>query len=175
MRKFYQFAIAAAAVCVMAACGNKSGNETKDADSTKAEQPAQAEAPQSRDAETAFFSVTAPEGWKVEVDTTWDAHKDIRMEDVNSTETFKPVIRVKVHKEKKMQEAIDDLTKGSSTYKKGADFKAGDWTFTTVRGSNAINHCFAQLDGGRLLEIEVIYIDPENEAVKPVVESIKLK
>lgn len=175
MRKFYQFAIAAAAVCVMAACGNKSGNETKDADSTKAEQPAQAEAPQSRDAETAFFSVTAPEGWKVEVDTTWDSHKEVRMEDVNSTETFKPVIEVTVHKEKKMQEAIEYLTKGGDTYKKGADFKAGNWTFTTVRGSNAINHCFAQLDGGRLLEIEVIYTDPENEAVKPVVESIKLK
>lgn len=175
MRKFYQFAIAAAAVCVMAACGNKSGNETKDADSTKAEQPAQAETPQSRDAETAFFSVTAPEGWKVEVDTTWDSHKEVRMEDVNSTETFKPVIEVTVHKEKKMQEAIEYLTKGGDTYKKGADFKAGNWTFTTVRGSNAINHCFAQLDGGRLLEIEVIYTDPENEAVKPVVESIKLK
>lgn len=175
MRKFYQFAIAAAAVCVMAACGNKSGNETKDANSTKAEQPAQAETPQSRDAETAFFSVTAPEGWKVEVDTTWDSHKEVRMEDVNSTETFKPVIEVTVHKEKKMQEAIEYLTKGGDTYKKGADFKAGNWTFTTVRGSNAINHCFAQLDGGRLLEIEVIYTDPENEAVKPVVESIKLK
>lgn len=175
MRKFYQFAIAAAAVCVMAACGNKSGNETKDADSTKTEQPAQAETPQSRDAETAFFSVTAPEGWKVEVDTTWDSHKEVRMEDVNSTETFKPVIEVTVHKEKKMQEAIEYLTKGGDTYKKGADFKAGNWTFTTVRGSNAINHCFAQLDGGRLLEIEVIYTDPENEAVKPVVESIKLK
>lgn len=167
--------MAAAAVCVMAACGNKSGNETKNADSTKTEQPAQAEAPQSRDAETAFFSVTAPEGWKVEVDTTWDSHKEVRMEDVNSTETFKPVIEVTVHKEKKMQEAIEYLTKGGDTYKKGADFKAGNWTFTTVRGSNAINHCFAQLDGGRLLEIEVIYTDPENEAVKPVVESIKLK
>lgn len=167
--------MAAAAVCVMAACGNKSGNETKDADSTKTEQPAQAETPQSRDAETAFFSVTAPEGWKVEVDTTWDSHKEVRMEDVNSTETFKPVIEVTVHKEKKMQEAIEYLTKGGDTYKKGADFKAGNWTFTTVRGSNAINHCFAQLDGGRLLEIEVIYTDPENEAVKPVVESIKLK
>ncbi len=175
MRKFYQFAMAAAAVCVMAACGNKSGNEPKDADSTKTEQPAQAEAPQSRDAETAFFSVTAPEGWKVEVDTTWDAHKDVRMEDVNSTETFKPAIRVKVHKEKKMQEAIEYLTKGSDTYKKGADYKAGNWTFTTVRGSNGLNNCFAQLDGGRLLEVETIYIDPENEAVKPVVESIKLK
>lgn len=174
MRKLYQFAIAAAAVGVMVACGNKSGNEAKDADSTKTEQTA-VEEPQSRDAETEYFTVTAPEGWNVEVDNNWDAHKDVNMEDVNSTETFKPKIKVKVHKEKKMDEAIEYLTKNSSTYKKGADFKAGEFTFTTVRGTNGLNNCFVQLEDGRLLEVETVYIDPEAEVVKPVVESIKLK
>lgn len=172
MRKFYLFAIAAVAVC-MASCGNKAGNAAGEADSTATTEQV-AEAP-STFAETDFFSVTGPEGWEIKADNNWDSSKEVEMEDVNSTEVFKPKIEIKVYKDKKMQDEIDKLLKHADTYKKGADLKIGDFNFTTVRGSNKLNYCYAELEGGRLLEVETVYMDPEAEVVKPVVESIKIK
>lgn len=167
MRKFFQFAIAAAAVCVMAACGNKSANNAESADST-----ATAQAP-SNVAETDFFSVTGPDGWEIKADNGWDSSKSVRMEDVNSAETFKPAIKVEVYKEKKMQEQVDYYTKHGD--KKGADLKVGSYTFTTLIGANKVTHCYTELPDGRLMELQLAYLEPEAEVVKQVVESIKIK
>ncbi len=174
MKKIFSYVVVAIAAFAMAACGNKSANTGESADSTATEQAAEAAAP-STFAETDFFSVTGPDGWEVKADNSWDSNKSVRMEDVNSTETFKPAIKVTVYKEKTIQEKVEYLTKGGDTYKKGDDLKLGDYTFTTVRGSNKLNYCYAQLEDGRLLEVETIYIEPEAEVVKPVVESIKIK
>lgn len=174
MRKIFSYAVVAFAAFAMAACGNKSANTGESADSTATEQAAEAAAP-STFAETDFFSVTGPDGWEVTADNSWDSHKSVDMEDVNSTETFKPKIKIAIYTDKTLQEKVEYLTKAGDTYKKGDDLKIGNYTFTTVRGSNSLNYCYAELDGGRLLEVETVYMEPEAEVVKPVVESIKIK
>lgn len=60
-------------------------------------------------------------------------------------------------------------------YKKGADLKVGSYTFTTLFGDNKVNHCFTELPDGRLMELQLVYLEPEAEVVKQVVESIKIK
>ena len=110
MKKFFSYGVVAIAAFAMVSCGNKAGNASADKDSTATEQVA--EAP-STFAENEFFSVTGPDGWEVKADDTW---KKVGMEDVNSTETFKPKINIRVYEDKKLQEKIDYLLKGGDTY-----------------------------------------------------------
>jgi hypothetical protein len=171
MRKIYQIALAATVACTMVACGNKTNNNGDNADSVKTEEVAQAP---SNIGECEWFTVTVPEGWKATVDNDWDSMKSVSMEDVNSSETFKPVVEVIVYKDKTQKEAIESDLK-SDNDSKGDDMKIGEYTFNTILGKNSVNHCYTTLADGRLMEVKVVYTLPDAETLKPIVESIKLK
>lgn len=100
--------------------------------------------------------------------------KSVSMEDVNSSETFKPVVEVIVYKDKTQKEAIESDLK-SDNDSKGDDMKIGEYTFNTILGKNSVNHCYTTLADGRLMEVKVVYTLPDAETLKPIVESIKLK
>lgn len=166
---FYSFAAAAFAL-TFAACGNKTEAPVEGADSVQ-ENVEAAEAP------TTFFenddlSVTGPEGWEIK-NGSFGA---ISMEDVNSKETFKPKMEVRVIKDKTLKDKEDYYLNETKGTVKGADLNIGDYKFTTFRDdSSKLYHCFAELPNGGLLEVYTVYMEPEAEVVKPVVESIKLK
>lgn len=163
----YSFAVFAFALS-FTACDNKTGSSAETADSTQ--DSATAEAP-TRDFENDFFTLTAPEGWEVSKRGS-DA---VRMEDVNSKETFKPVITVRFQENKTLKEKMDYLTQSGST-KKGADYKAGEFTFTTARNEQSeLYYCVTEVKGG-LLNVETAYVSPEKmEVLAPVIESLKMK
>lgn len=168
---FYSFAIVALGL-TLAACSGKTESNPAAADSTAQEpEPAAAEAP-SREIANDLFSVTGPEGWELS-DASFGR---IRMEDVNSSETFKPVIKVGVNKEKSLKDKEDYYLNQTKGYKKGENLTIGAYTFTTFRNEDSqLYSCCADLEGGGVLEVETVYFLPEDERLKPVVESIKLK
>jgi len=166
----YSFAAMAFAL-TFTACGSKTEGTDNAADSAKQEEAPAAEAQASvREMENEDLSVTCPEGWTIEK----GSFGRIEMEDVNSTEAFKPKIKVSVIKDKTMKEKMDYYISGET--KAGADYTAGGYTFKTARNeSSELYYCLAELEGGKLLQLETVYIAPEADVVKPVVESIKLK
>lgn len=152
------------------ACGGKTEAPAENPDSA-AQEVAEAEAPSSN-FENEFFTVTAPEGWKVEE----DGSSGVEMEDVNSTETFKPKIKIKVYTDKTLAEKEDYYLNHTKGTVKGADVTFGDLTFKTFRDNDSeLYYCFAELEGGKLLELYTVYMEPEADAVKPVMETLKLK
>lgn len=169
MKKFIFSVAALAMTLAFSACGNKTEAPAEGADSTS--EAAVAEAPTTF-CENEDLSVTGPEGWEIKK----GSFGAISMQDVNSKETFKPKIEVRVIKDKTMKDKEDyylNKTKGSV---KGADVTIGDYKFTTFRDdSSKLYHCFAELADGRLLEVYTVYMEPEADVVKPVVESVKLK
>ena len=163
----YSFA-AIAFAATLVSCSGKTEAGAEAADSVKEEAP-EAQAPV-RDMENEDLSVTCPEGWTI----SEGSFGRIEMEDVNSTEAFKPKIKVSVIKDKTMKDKMDYYIKGET--KAGADYTAGGYTFKTARNeSSELYYCLAELEGGKLLQLETVYIAPEADVVKPVVESIKLK
>ena len=163
------FVLAAMALALsFTSCGNKTEAAAEGADSAK-EEATEAAAP-TRDMENEDLSVTCPEGWSI----SEGSFGRIEMEDVNSTETFKPKIKVSVIKDKTMKDKMDYYIDGET--KAGADYTAGGYTFKTARNeSSELYYCLAELADGKLLQLETVYIAPEADVVKPVVESIKLK
>lgn len=164
------FSLAALALSVsFTSCGGKA--EPKEgADTAQAEAPAAEEAP-SAALENDDMTVTAPEGWEAKKSAF-----GFRMENVKSTETFKPVIKVNLSK-KTAAEQEDYYTSKTKGFKKGDDVKLGEYTFKTFRNEDsALYYCYAEVEGKGLLEVETAYVAPEKmEELAPVVESIKLK
>lgn len=153
------------------ACGGKTEAGAEAADSAQDSAVAEAEPPTS-EFENDLFTLTAPEGWEV----SKSGSDGVRMEDVKSTETFKPVIKVRVYTDKTLQDKSDYLLNQTNGYKKGADLTIGSYTFTTFRNEQSeLYSCYAEVEGGKLLEVETVYFEPESEVLKPVVESLKLK
>lgn len=166
---FYSFATIALGL-TLAACSGKTESNPAAADST-VQEPVAEEAP-SREIANDLFSVTGPEGWELS-DASFGR---IRMEDVKSSETFKPVIKVGVDKEKSLKDKEEYYLTKTNGYKKGENLTIGAYTFTTFRNEDSqLFSCCVDLEGGGVLEVETVYFPPEDERLKPVVESIKLK
>lgn len=172
MKKTLFAMLALASTTMFTACGGKTEATAENTDSAAATAEATEAAAPSNVCENDEFSVTGPEGWEIKK----GSFGYIEMEDVNSTETFKPIIKVCVYKDKTLKDQEDYYLNKTKGTVKGADVTIGNYTFTTFRNDQSeLYHCFATLEDGRLLEVYTVYMKPENEAVKPVVESIKLK
>ncbi|MBR1711911.1 MAG: hypothetical protein IJ722_00700 [Alloprevotella sp.] len=164
----YSFA-ALALTASFAACGGKTEGGTDATDSVK---DTTAVMTPTNYLENEDLGVTCPDGWEIK-DGGFDY---IEMEDVNSKETFKPIIKVRTIKDKDLKFYEDYYLNKTKGTVKGADVTYGEYTFKTFRDDNSkLYHCFAELSDGRLLEVYTVYMEPEAEVVKPVVESIKLK
>lgn len=151
------------------ACDSKTAPGTATADSTQQDSTeAMAETPKNVfDGEN--FSVTGPEGWEAS-----ESFYGVRFEDVNSKETFKPVITIGMDKKKTLAEKLEYDAKSRT---KGADVTIGEYTFTTMRNeSSGLYSGYAEVEGGVLI-LETAYFAPEEklDVLKAVFETLKLK
>ncbi len=174
MKKVILPLLALAFAVSFSACGGKTEGGAEANDSTKADSAQVTEEAQSPTGtiDVEAFTVTTPEGWEA----TSKSSNSVRMEDVKSKETFKPVITIRVQENRTVKDKEDYYQTKTKGFSKGADVTIGSYTFTTFRNPDSeLYDCFTQLEGGSLLIVELAYFEPESEILKPVVESLKIK
>lgn len=166
-----------AAAAMFAACN---GNTTTEGSNTPADSVATeqtAEEPEEAvvekmgpcSIESNDLSLDVPEGWKA---TVGNFNKITMTKNRDDNMTQK--IEVSLVPYKTAGARIDDLV--STGIEKGADVKIGGKTYFTVRSeSNEFYHLVADWGEEKCLDLTINFIQPEDDIVKAVVESVKLK
>jgi hypothetical protein len=184
-KSFSLIAILAASFCMMASCGNKSGNNAGGADSAEVVNEAAPEtAVQSLpEVKTTFeqktFTVSVPEGWNTTPNREVEA-SDIMvfkgdMEKIMSIPCV--IINVDVPEDGKSFEegvktmetesgakAIDDITIDGKTYK-GFELQEGE-----VKGT-----IMAREENGKTIGITLANVQPTDPDVLAILQSLKMK
>lgn len=188
-KSVFSITILAAAFCMMASCGNKSGNNAGDANSTEVAPEATSEAaPETTtqslpEVKTSFeqktFTVSVPEGWNTTPNREVEA-SDIMvfkgdMEKIMSIPCV--IINVDVPEDgksfeegvKKMEDEsgakpIADITIDGKTYK-GFELKEGDVTGTIM----------AREENGKTIGITLANVQPTDPDVLAILQSLKVK
>lgn len=184
-KSVFSIAILSAAFCMMASCGNKSGNNAGSTDSTEAipEAASEAIAQNLPEVKTSFeqktFTVSVPEGWNTTPNLDAET-SDIMvfkgdMEQIMSNPCV--IINVDVlDGDKSFEEGvqavqdesgakpIDDITIDGKTYK-GFELKEGDMTGTIM----------AREENGKAIAITLANVKPTDPDVLAILKSLKVK
>lgn len=169
------FAIVAAGLLV-ASCGNKSSNAEAPADSAESEVAEAAEAPAANSAvESEYFTLSVPGGWKYNEDASSSTSVTIDAPDYGQFES----VVIYINKEETSAEKLRDQYFGDGADKeKAADVTIGGKTFKHLYYTESADYgsdLFTEVDGGVLVVSLSRNLPVEAEALKPLVESIKLK
>ena len=164
MKKFFQFAIAIAAVGMMAACGDKATNKEENNEANQeanaTEQTAKEEV--SRDYDCDYFSVTGLEGWDLK-----PGSGSLRMEkDGNSITVSNSTISFeKVQENYAKDEKREDMTVAGITWKVFANESSKLYTLVTDIAN----------EPEKALMVKTFKVTPDSPELKAVLETIKLK
>ena len=160
MKKIFQFAIAIAAVGMMAACGDKATNKEANQEANATEQTAKEEV--SRDYDCDYFSVTGLEGWDLK-----PGSGSLRMEkDGNSITVSNSTISFeKVQENYAKDEKREDMTVAGITWKVFANESSKLYTLVTDIAN----------EPEKALMVKTFKVTPDSPELKAVLETIKLK
>ncbi len=171
---FFSFAIVAAGLLV-ASCGSKNGNAEAPADGAEAEVAEGAEAPAASNVECDKFSLTVPAGWKYSEAGSSSTTITLDTPDYGQFEA----VTIYVNNEETSAEQLRDQYFGDGADKeKAADVTIGNKTFKQlyyIDSADDNSVLFTEVDGGVLVIHLSRNLPVEAEALKPLVESIKLK
>ena len=164
MKKIFLFAIAIAAVGMMAACGDKATNKEENNEANQeanaTEQTAKEEV--SRDYDCDYFSVTGLEGWDLK-----PGSGSLRMEkDGNSITVSNSTISFeKVQENYAKDEKREDMTVAGITWKVFANESSKLYTLVTDIAN----------EPEKALMVKTFKVTPDSPELKAVLETIKLK
>ncbi|MCR4602635.1 MAG: hypothetical protein K5683_03745 [Prevotella sp.] len=174
MKKIYRFAMTAAAVCLLASCGNKGGEKAADAQQaeTATEQVSTETEPSSevlaeaKTLEADAFSLTAPAGWWVSSQD--ETSIDLSTKGTDNDKTFNTLATsssVDETADSRIAEGYVELDKVTAG---GIEYRAFKNENTQMK-----SFCTALKDG--CLNVFVQYAADDDADVKAILESIKLK
>ncbi|MBR3479616.1 MAG: hypothetical protein IKH32_02770 [Prevotella sp.] len=170
-KALFSFAIVAAGLLV-ASCGNKSGN-AKEAEPVEAE--VVDETPVAAAAECDNFTLTAPAGLKFNENASSSTSITLDAPDYGQFES----VTIYLNKEEKSAEKLRDQYYGDGAGKEKADdVTIGNLTFKQLYYTESADNnsdLFAEVEGGVLVLSLSKNVPVQAEALKPLVESIKLK
>jgi len=175
MKKIYRFAMAAAAVCVMASCGgNKGGEKAADAQQAEAttEQVSTESDPNSnvlaeaKTLEASAFSLTAPAGWWI--NSQDETSIDLSTKGTENDKTFNTLAT-----STGIEETVESRVAEGYVEQDKANIAGVEYRVFKNENTNMKSLCTPLAEG--TLNIFIQYAADDDADVKAILESIKLK